>query len=115
MSAVVVSELLVGSRTPAGARALARTLVEPFQSRKRFLTPGWQTWEQSVAIDREIRHQRPPRSALGERSFFHDILIASTARETGATIVTFNTADFALIAQHVDIDVVEPWLDGMAG
>ena len=114
VSAVVVSELLVGAQTPAGARALQRTLVEPFRSRKRFLTPGWRTWEQAVAIDRGIRQQRTHRTALGQRSFFHDILIASTAREMGATIVTFNVADFALIAQHVDIDVVEPWPDGVA-
>lgn len=28
--------------------------------------------------------------------------------------MTFNAADFALIAQHVDIDDVEPWPDGVA-
>lgn len=114
VSAVVVSELLVGAQTPGGVRALERTLVEPFRTRRRFLTPGWRTWATAVAIDRGIRQQRTHRSALGQRSFFHDILIASTAREMGATIVTCNTADFALIAQHVDIEVVEPWPDGLA-
>ena len=68
----------------------------------------------AVAIDRVIRQQRPPRSALGHRAFFHDILIAATARKTGATIMTCSTADFALLAQHVAIDVVEPWPDGVA-
>ncbi len=38
-----------------------------------------------------------------------DILIAASARELGATIVTFNTADFALIGRHMDITFVEPW------
>ena len=114
VSAVVVSELLVGAQTPARARALQRTLVDPFRSRKRFLTPGWQTWERATAIDRGIRRQRGHRAQLESRSFFHDILIAATAREMGATIVTFNVSDFALIGQHVDIEVVEPWPSGRA-
>jgi predicted nucleic acid-binding protein len=114
VSAVVVSELLVGAQTPRGARTLRQTLVDPFRARKRFLTPGWQTWERAVEIDRDIRGQRGHRATLESRSFFHDILIAATAREMGATIVTFNTADFALIGQHVDIDVVEPWPNRIA-
>lgn len=114
VSAVVVSELLVGAQTPDGTRALRRTLVEPFRMRKRFLTPGLETWERATEIDRGIREQRGNRATLGNRSFFHDILIAATARQMGATIVTFNTADFALIGRYVDIDVVEPWPSGKA-
>jgi predicted nucleic acid-binding protein len=34
------------------------------------------------------------RSHLQQRSFSHDILIAASAREMGATIVTLNSADF---------------------
>lgn len=109
VSAVVVSELLVSAQTPDGTRALRRTLVEPFRSRKRFLTPGWETWERATEIDRGMRKQRGDPGLPGNQSFFHDILIAATARQMGATIVTFNTADFALIGRHVDIDVVEPW------
>ena len=112
VSAVVVSELLVGANAPDRARALRRTLVEPFRTRQRFLTPGWATWERATAIDRGIRERGGHRARLRARSFFHDILIAATAREMGATIVTFNTADFALIGQHVDIDVVAPWPSG---
>jgi predicted nucleic acid-binding protein len=109
VSAVVVSELLVGAQTPASVRTVERTLVEPFRTRRRFLVPLWQTWERAVAIDRGIRANRAHHARLATRSFFHDILIAATARETGATIITFNTADFALIATQVDIDVVLPW------
>lgn len=114
VSAVVVSELLVGVKAPDRARALRRTLVEPFRTRKRFLTPGWATWERATEIDRGIREARVHREKLGTRSFFHDILIAATAREMGATIVTFNSVDFALISQFVDIDVVEPWPERIA-
>jgi predicted nucleic acid-binding protein len=38
-----------------------------------------------------------------------DILIAASAREVGATIITENTTDFALIGRHVDIAFVTPW------
>ncbi|MEO8624846.1 MAG: type II toxin-antitoxin system VapC family toxin [bacterium] len=114
VSAIVASELLVGAQTPARARALQRTLIDPFRARRRFLTPGWSTWERATAIDCGIRKQRGRRAQLESRAFFHDILIAATAREMGATIVTFNTADFALIGQHVDIDVVEPWPTALA-
>ena len=114
MSAVVASELLVGARTPTISRTLTRTFVDPFVARRRFLVPSWSAWQWATEIDRGLRKQGKHRATLGQRSFFHDMLIASTARETGATIVTFNTADFALIAQHVDIDVVEPWPDGIA-
>ncbi|MES2179533.1 MAG: type II toxin-antitoxin system VapC family toxin [Gemmatimonadota bacterium] len=114
LSAVVVSELLVGAQTPKSLRQLRDTLVEPFLTRKRLLTPGFGTWERASAIDRRLRTRAPNRSRLGQRSFFHDILIAATASELGATIVTFNKADFELIARHVDIDVVEPWPSALA-
>ena len=114
MSAVVASELLVGARTPTISRTLTRTFVDPFVARRRFLVPSWSAWQWATDIDRGIRKQGRHRASVSQRSFFHDILIASTAREMGVTIVTFNIADFALIAQHVDIDVVEPWPDGMA-
>ena len=114
VSAVVASELLVGAQTADMVRRLERSLVEPFRQRRRFLVPEWRTWERAIEIDRGIREDGSHTAKLASRSFFHDILIAATAREIGATIVTFNTADFALIAEHVDIDVVEPWPTGKA-
>ena len=37
------------------------------------------------------------------------MLIAATARELGATIITDNVADFTLIARHLDIAFVQPF------
>ena len=109
VSAVVVSELLVGAQTRRGERAVRRTLIEPFHARRRFLVPVWSTWALATAIDRPLRATPATRARLAERSFFHDILIAASAREVGATIVTLNTEDFGLIARCVDIKFVEPW------
>ena len=109
VSAVVASELLVGAQAPARERALRRTLIEPFRSRRRFHVPTWSTWDLASTIDRRLRRQLPGRSRLAHRAFFHDILIAASARELGATIVTMNVDDFALIGRHVDISYVPPW------
>jgi predicted nucleic acid-binding protein len=109
VSAVVVSEVLVGAQSARRERTVHRTLVEPFRARRRFVVPGWSTWMRATAIDRRLRARPTVRGRLAERSFFQDILIAASARELGATIVTFNTADFALIGRHMDIAFVEPW------
>ena len=109
VSAVVASEVLVGAQSARRERAVHRTLVEPFRARRRFVVPGWSTWMRATEIDRRLRARPTVRGRLAERSFFQDILIAASARELGATIVTFNTADFALIGRHMDIKFVEPW------
>jgi predicted nucleic acid-binding protein len=109
VSAIVVSELLVGAQTRRAERAVRRTLIEPFHARRRFLVPAWSTWALATAIDRRLRRRPAERARLAERSFFHDILIAASAREVGATIVTLNMGDFGLIARCVDIKFVEPW------
>lgn len=49
------------------------------------------------------------RTRLRQRSFFHDIPIAVSARELGATVVTLDTADFGLITCFVDVTCVGPW------
>jgi predicted nucleic acid-binding protein len=109
VSAVVASELLIGAQRPDRERAVQRTLVEPFRARRRLITPTWSTWELAVRIDRGIRRQAANRTRLGQRSFMQDILIAASAREIGATIITENMADFTLIGRHVDIAFVPPW------
>jgi predicted nucleic acid-binding protein len=109
VSAVVASELLVGAQTPDRERALVRTLVEPFRARHRLLVPSWRTWERAAKIDRGVRRQAANCAQLAQRSFMQDILIAASAREVGATIITENVVDFTLIGRHIDIAFVPPW------
>ena len=109
MSAVVLSELFVGATSPTAIHALRRAFVEPFVARRRLLAPGWPAWDRAGRVDRKLRSDGSMRTKLRQRSFFLDILLASSARELGATIVTLNTADFTLIAEHIDIRFVEPW------
>ena len=66
-------------------------------------------WELAVAADRRLRARPAARSRLEQRAFVHDILIAATAREIGAAIITMNVEDFAVIGRHLDIRYVLPW------
>jgi len=96
LSAVVAHELLVGAANAARERLLRRGLVEPFRTRQRLHVPAWQTWEMAANID--LRLRKRIENAFGPklqtRSFANDILIAATARELGAIILTDNSADF---------------------
>lgn len=109
LSSVVASELLVGAQRPERERALQRGVIEPFRSRRRLLTPGWNSWAAVAGLDRRLRQRPGNRPRLETRSFLHDMLIAASAREIGATVVTNNVADFALIARHLDVAFVAPF------
>ena len=47
-------------------------------------------------------------SKLQTRSFANDILIAASARELGAIILTENSADFSIIGSVLDIRFRQP-------
>lgn len=111
LSIVVIHELLIGAATAAKERALRRGLVEPFRTRQRLHVPARQTWEMAATIDRRLRKRRSLASKLETRSFANDLLIAASAREVGAVILTENGEDFGLISDVVDIRYVEPWTD----
>jgi predicted nucleic acid-binding protein len=72
-------------------------------------TPGFPTWELAADIDRRLRAVGSYEASLAQRSFAHDILIAATARELGATIITRNVVDFALIRQVLSFTYQAPW------
>ena len=109
LSAVVVHELLVGARTPARQRDLTRGLIEPFRTRRRLHTPGFSTsWQLAAEIDRRLRAPGHYAASLRQRSFAHDILIAATARELGATVITRNVADFKRISRVVSFRYAAP-------
>lgn len=111
LSAVVAHELLVGANDAARLRSLQRNFLEPFRSRRRIHVPSRSTWELAARIDRDLRTSRRHAGRLGQRSFANDMLIAATARELGAVIVTRNLADFGVIARVIPIQFEGPWPD----
>ena len=109
LSAVVAHELLVGARDRRRIDALERGLLEPFRSRRRIHVPTLATWNLAADIDRRLRELGSYEGSLTQRSFGNDLLIAATARELGATLVTRNLSDFELIRRVVPINFHLPW------
>lgn len=112
LSVVVVHELLIGAETAAKERSLRRGIVEPFRARRRLHVPERQTWEMAATVDRRLRKHRNLGSKLRTRSFLNDILIAVSAHERGATIVTENADDFGIISGVLDFRYVQPCFAG---
>jgi predicted nucleic acid-binding protein len=109
LSIVVVHELLVGASTSHKQQSFRRGIVEPFRTRHRVHVPAVHTWELAASVDRRLRKRPELRSKLTTRSFFNDELIAASARELGAVIVTENVEDFGLISKVLDLRYVTPW------
>ena len=109
LSAVVAHELLVGARDRRRIDALERGLIEPFRTRRRIHVPTLATWNLAAGIDRGLRELGSYDGSLAQRSFANDLLIAATARELGAMLVTRNLGDFELIQRVVPIHFQPPW------
>lgn len=100
-SAVVLSELRRGARTPEAQR-----LVEGlFRLATIRWAPTAEDWWEAGWLIREVGDaQRWDRSK--RRDFQNDALIALTARRHGATVVTANRSDFTLLAREVRVAVL---------
>lgn len=98
-SAVVLHELRRGARTAVELRFVAEL------ARKiRIVTPTERHWLESAEI---LSHLRKGKGydvkKLRELAF--DVLIALTARETGATLITCNQKDFSVIRKYTQFKV----------
>ena len=109
LSAVVASELLIGAQRADRERSVRRALIEPFRARRRLVVPSWSSWQLVARVDQTLRRRPTNRTRLEQRSFLHDMLIAATARELGATVITDNVADFGLISRQLDFAFVRPF------
>ena len=109
LSVVVAHEILVGAATSRKWQAFHRGIVEPFRARRRLHVPAASIWELAASVDRRLRKRPDLASKLGTRSFFNDMLIAASARNLGATVITENAEDFGLISTVLDIQYVMPW------
>ena len=107
--AVVAQELLVGASTAAWRREVERGIIGPFERRGRLVTPSFQSWKRSGTIIARLIEKRhfPPGGV--PRSFLNDVLLATSCRTEGLTVVTTNTADFERIARVEPVRFSEPW------
>lgn len=104
MSTVVLMELEAGASTAAARRAVGQ-LTRVFERNGRLAMPPSGAWRRAGGVLRALRSKgRETRRA----SLVHDVLIALTAREIGATLVTSDASDFAVIRKLVDFSFATP-------
>jgi len=100
-SAVVLSELRRGARTPA-----ARRLVEDLFRLARFRwEPTAGDWWEAGRLILRLGDARSWGTAK-RRDFQNDALIALTARRHGATVVSANRGDFDLLSREIGVRVL---------
>ena len=100
-SAVVLSELRRGARTP-DAQRLVEALYRLAPLRWEPTAADW--WEAGRLIRKVGDAHRWDKSK--RRDFQNDALIALTARRHGAIVVTTNRADFELLSQELSLSVL---------
>jgi predicted nucleic acid-binding protein len=97
LSSVVRAELTQGARGAQGRRLVAH-LTARLERVGRILLPSHADWLRAGEVQSMIWDAR---ADLRTKSMLHDILIASSARQIGACIVTSNEADFATIDRWI--------------
>lgn len=96
---VVIAELLVGARDELAWRRWYNAWVRPAERVGRVIVPGHSTWLRASRIVSVLAMRGRIAPGAVRRGFFNDCLLAATARERGYRVVTYNRADFELIAE----------------
>ena len=103
LASVVSAELRAGA-TSEGARRAVHEFTHWAHRVGRIVTPNASDWERAGDILGRIRVKEPKlRSRLP--SLWNDLLIALSARQIGATVVTSNALDFELLRRYVRFDL----------
>ena len=97
LNAVVVLELRAGARRRAQERAV-EALVSPHVTRDRVVVPSFESYAQAGRVIALLatRERTTPAASLA-----NDVLLASSCRGAGVTLVTGNHRDFAAIQRHL--------------
>jgi predicted nucleic acid-binding protein len=109
LCAVVAQELLAGAVDASRERLIRRTLVDPWERRRRVLTPSFRAWARAGSIMARLVQQGHLSPGGFGRSFTNDCLIAACCLEHGATVVTLNRRDFDLVARVEALSVAAPF------
>jgi predicted nucleic acid-binding protein len=91
LTAVVAGELYAGTHSPQEKRALDQ-LCQAHSALGHFSSPPSSAWIDTGIL---LRRSRSTFRKMDFVSHFRDLLIASEAMRTGATLVTENSRDFA--------------------
>lgn len=100
LAAVVSAELRAGVRSARGLQAVL-SFTGGFARVGRVVAPTAQSWEQAGDVLAQIARARPDLEDA-VLALWNDALIALSARQVGATVVTDNIHDFTLLHEYVD-------------
>jgi len=103
LAAVVSAELRAGALDEAG-RKLVVGLVGRFERLRRIIVPTHGSWNDAGDILANIVRREPALRAK-VRSLWNDALIALSARQIGAAVVTENLQDFRLLRRYVRFEL----------
>ncbi|PYN42852.1 MAG: hypothetical protein DME00_28170 [Candidatus Rokuibacteriota bacterium] len=106
LASVVSAELRAGAVDRVG-RLAVRELVEQFDRLGRIVTPDARSWNLAGDALGNIRRREPALRAK-VTSLWNDALIALSARQIGASVVTGNVRDFELLHRFMPLDL-EPF------
>jgi predicted nucleic acid-binding protein len=95
LASVVSAELRAGAIDETGRRAV-RDLTDRFDRLGRVVTPNADSWSAAGDLLGQIR-QRDSASRDRVKGLWNDALLALSARQIGAVLVTGNVRDFDLL------------------
>ena len=107
--AVVAQELLAGAIDRRREKLVEESLIQPFERRRRVLTPSFAAWKAAGRILSQLVQRKLMSPGGFKRSFLNDCVLAASCREVGATLVTLNRDDFRIIEKVMRFEFTEPW------
>jgi predicted nucleic acid-binding protein len=111
LSAVVAAELRAGTRSVRDRTQLEQVVLEPFVRRRRVITPSPAAWDALGLTLATLAAREGLEPQLVRRSFAFDVLLAYSAREAGATVVSRDQRDMARIRRVFTFEFVAPYPD----
>ena len=103
LASVVSAELRAGALDEAG-RKVVIDLARRFERLGRVVVPTARSWHDAGDILARIA-RREPAFRTKIRQLWNDALIALSARQIGATVVTENVRDFGLLRRYVRFEL----------
>lgn len=109
LSSVVAAELRAGARSSRDRSQLEELVLDPFVRRKRIITPSASAWDALGLTLATLGEREGLESGRVGRAIAFDVLVAYSAREAGATVVTHNRRDMARIRSVFAFEFVAPY------
>ncbi|MGQ0765090.1 MAG: type II toxin-antitoxin system VapC family toxin [Gemmatimonadota bacterium] len=107
--AVVAQELLLGAINEQSRAEVRRGYIRPFEARRRVITATFAAWARSGEVAASLIRAKVISRTGFTRSFLNDVLLATSCRELGVTLVTQNLEDFERIRRVERFDFTAPW------